>query len=281
MVDWQSSLARYVDGGMSLLKRTLRGIERSSSMLAHAHVSEDVMKRLSGATANISPYVEPAVMGVLTWAPSLLLAPFVSYFFLRDGGHFKRMLGRAVPNAFFEKTLFLLHEVDQTARAYFHGLMALTVLDTLTLAAGLWWLGLPAPFVLGLVCAVLAWLPFVGSLLGGLLVVMVAATDFPQDPTMAYGAVALFLAVRLLDDFLYMPLTIGRSLHMHPLLTVLMIFVGGAIAGVPGLMLVLPLLGVVMVVGRTLGKILTDPRLIARYRHGRRLQAEQASVDLA
>jgi predicted PurR-regulated permease PerM len=92
--------------------------------------------------------------------------------------------------------------------------------------------------------------------------------------------VALFLAVRLLDDFLYMPLTIGRSLHMHPLLTVLMIFVGGAIAGVPGLMLVLPLLGVVMVVGRTLGKILTDPRLIARYRHGRRLQGEQASVDL-
>lgn len=280
MVDWQSSLARYVDGGMNLLKRTLRGIERSSSMLAHAHVSEDVMKRLSGATANVSPYVEPAVMGVVTWAPSLLLAPFVSYFFLRDGGQFKRMLGRAVPNAFFEKTLYLLHEVDQTARAYFQGLMTLTVLDTITLAVGLWWLGLPAPFVLGLLCAVLAWLPFVGSLLGGLLVVMVAATDFPQDPTMAYGAVALFLAVRFLDDFLYMPLTIGRSLHMHPLLTVLMIFVGGAIAGVPGLMLVLPLLGVVMVVGRTLGKILTDPRLIARYRHGRRLQAEQASVDL-
>jgi hypothetical protein len=37
------------------------------------------------------------------------------------------------------------------------------------------------------------------------------------------------------------------------LITVLMIFVGGAVAGMSGLMLVLPLLGVVMVVGKTVG----------------------------
>jgi hypothetical protein len=39
-----------------------------------------------------------------------------------------------------------------------------------------------------------------------------------------------------------MPLTLGRSLHIHPLVTVLMIFIGGALSGVAGLMLVLPLL---------------------------------------
>ncbi|WP_294262079.1 hypothetical protein [Propionivibrio sp.] len=58
-----------------------------------------------------------------------------------------------------------------------------------------------------------------------------------------------------------MPMTIGRSLNLHPLLTVVMIFVGGAVAGVAGLMLVLPLLGIVMVLGETIGEIVTDPRL--------------------
>jgi predicted PurR-regulated permease PerM len=43
-----------------------------------------------------------------------------------------------------------------------------------------------------LICAVLAWVPYVGSILGGLLVVLVAATDFPGDPAMAYWAIALF-----------------------------------------------------------------------------------------
>jgi hypothetical protein len=81
---------------------------------------------------------------------------------------------------------------------------------------------------------VLAWVPYVGSILGGLLVVLVVATDFPDSPSMAYWAIGLFGLVRLLDDFVYMPLTIGKSLELHPLVTVLMIFVGGAVAGVAG-----------------------------------------------
>jgi predicted PurR-regulated permease PerM len=75
-------------------------------------------------------------------------------------------------------------------------------------------------------------------------------------------------------------MTIGRSLHMHPLLTVLMIFVGGAIAGVAGLMLALPLLGVAMVLGTTIGEVYTDPRLKARHAFARRLRDEQAMRDL-
>jgi len=55
--------------------------------------------------------------------------------------------------------------------------------------------------------------------------------------------------VRLLDDFVFLPATVGKSLKLHPLVSVLMLFVGGAVAGVPGLALVLPLLGVAMVVG--------------------------------
>jgi predicted PurR-regulated permease PerM len=86
--------------------------------------------------------------------------------------------------------------------------------------------------------------------------------------------------VRLLDDFLYMPLTIGKSLELHPLITVLMIFAGGAVAGIPGLMLVLPVLGVVMVIGETVGLIVTDPRLMARHRYAQSLRREQASADL-
>jgi len=83
-----------------------------------------------------------------------------------------------------------------------------------------------------------------------------------------------------LDDFIFMPLTLGRSLRMHPLITVLMIFVGGEVAGVAGLMLVLPLLGIVMAVGETLGQVITDPRLRARHRQAKALLAMQASADL-
>jgi predicted PurR-regulated permease PerM len=112
------------------------------------------------------------------------------------------------------------------------------------------------------------------------MVVIVASTDAPGQPLLAYGAIAVFVLVRLLDDFVFMPMTLGRSLHIHPLVSVLMIFVGGELAGVAGLMFVLPLLGVVMVVGETLGRLVTNPRLRARHRNALALRVKQASLDL-
>ena len=280
MANWHDTVSRYAQGGLQLLDSSLRNIEAHWPTLARAHLADIVAARLAQGAGNISDHLEPVAIGIMAWAPSLLLAPFLAFFFLRDGRRFKRFLSAAVPNAFFERTLYLLYQIDRTSRAYFQGLINLTVLDTVTLAAGLWLLGIPGPFALGLICAVLAWVPYVGSILGGLLVVLVAATDFPDAPGMAYWAIALFCMVRLLDDFVYMPLTIGKSLELHPLVTVLMIFVGGAVAGVAGLMLVLPVLGVVMVIGETIGLIVTDPRLMARHRHALALRREYASRDL-
>jgi predicted PurR-regulated permease PerM len=280
LVQWQDTVDRYVQGGAQLLDASLRSLEGHWPPLARARLADTVAARLAQSAGSITDHLEPVALGIMAWTPSLLLAPFLAFFFLRDGRRFKRFLGGAVPNAFFERTLFLLHEIDRTARAYFQGLINLTILDTVTLAAGLWLLGIPGPLALGLICAVLAWVPYVGSILGGLLVVLVAATDFPGDPSMAYWAIGLFGLVRLLDDFVYMPMTIGKSLELHPLITVLMIFAGGAVAGVAGLMLVLPVLGVVMVIGETIGLIVTDPRLMARHRYALALRQKQASADL-
>lgn len=280
-ISWQTTATRYLDGGISMLTATLKQLEGRFSILAQAHVSQSLGEQIALFSAQFAEkYLPVIVMGIAAWSPSLMLAPFLAFFMLRDGWRFRKFLIRAVPNAYFERSLYLMDQVDRTARLYFVGLIELTLLDTFCLAGGLWLIGVSAPLLLGFLTAVLAWIPYIGSVLGCILVVLVAATDFPGDPGVAYAAVGLFVAVRLLDDFVFMPLTIGKSLNMHPLLTVLMIFVGGAVAGVPGLMLVLPVLGVTMVLGETLGQLLTDPRLRARHTHERALQQRLVERDL-
>ena len=83
---------------------------------------------------------------------------------------------------------------------------------------------------------------------------------------------------RLLDDFLFLPLTIGRSLHIHPVLSVLMLFLGATVAGPTGLVLVLPVLGVVTVITETLGQIVSDRCLRERFRQARLLKASPQPV---
>ncbi len=279
---WQAQLGIYLAGGLEFLRHTMVALEQQFPLLKQVSLADTVNQRLSEFTGDfIQSHLTDILVSVLEWLPSLLLAPFLTFFFLRDGLRFKKFLARAVPNAFFERTLCLLHEVDQTAHRYFQGLIRLTILDTAVLAFGLWAIGVSSPLVLGLIAALLAWVPYVGSIVGCMLVVMVASTDAPANPSVAYLAIGVFILVRLLDDFVFMPLTLGRSLHIHPLITVLMIFIGGSVAGVAGLMLVLPLLGVVMVIGETLGRLITDPRLRARHRNAIALRTRQASHDLA
>jgi predicted PurR-regulated permease PerM len=279
--DWQAGVERYIRGGAALLERTLAVLEARWSVLARASLAANVTTWLNDySNTFVERQVQPLAVSIIAWLPAMLLGPFFAFFFLRDGRRFHGFIARAVPNAYFEKTLDLLHQMHHTGRSYFAGLMKLTVLDTVALGLGLWALGLPGAWLLALVAAVLAWVPYVGSIAGCLLVVLVAATDFPHDPKMAYWAIMLFIFVRLLDDFVFMPATVGKSLNLHPLVSVLMLFVGGAVAGVPGLALVLPLLGVAMVVGAALSAILTDRRLRARHVYARRLRAEQAAADL-
>ena len=53
-----------------------------------------------------------------------------------------------------------------------------------------------------------------------------------------------------------------------------MLFLGGTVAGAAGLVLALPLFGVVAVIGETVSQIVTDQKLMARYRMSRQMVQE-------
>ena len=278
---WQDTLSRYLAGGYSLIDIVLKGLEQQFSFARNAQLADSVRDNVASLQSSFAErYLGSLIMTLAAWLPSLLLIPLVTYFLLKEGNHFRQFLGRAVPNAFFERTLYLSHAIDRAARLYFVGLIKLAAIDTLMLTAGFWLLGFPAPIFLGIVTGILGQVPYVGPLVGLIIALLVSGTDFPGNVSMAYSVVVLFLLIRLLDDFVFIPSVVGKSLNLHPLLSILMLFAGGAIAGIAGLMLALPLLGVVLLLGQTLEILLTDPRLRARHAYARQLRDIAARRDL-
>ena len=276
--DWKETLMRYLRGGLTFVQKTQESLAQTMPLLHQPTLLESSMDLDAIAEQFADKYLGALLLQMVHWLPSLLLMPYLTYFLLQDGNRFKKHLIRSVPNAFFEKTLLLVDRIDNSLQSFFVGLMKLTFLDTVCLALGLWLLGVSFPLLLGLIAAVLAWVPYVGSVAGCILVVLFAATDFPTQLGITYGCILLFLGVRMLDDFVFLPLTIGRSLRIHPVLSVLMLFLGAAVAGPTGLFLVLPLWGVVTIVTETLGQIVTDPRLTRRFRQVRQLRMRLADT---
>jgi predicted PurR-regulated permease PerM len=56
-----------------------------------------------------------------------------------------------------------------------------------------------------------------------------------------------FLLIRLIDDTLISPNILGRSLEIHPLLVIMVIFIGGEMFGIMGLLLCIPVTGIIKV----------------------------------
>lgn len=271
--DWQETMSHYVQGGLAFVQKTQEFLVQKLPVLRRSTSRSNTSMDLDALIERgAEEYLGTLLLQMAHWVPSLLLVPYLTFFLLQDGNRFKKQFIRGVPNAFFERTLLLVDRIDSSLQNFFVGLMKLTFLDTVCLGLGLWLLGISFPLLLGFIAAVLAWVPYIGSAAGCVLVVLVAATDFPTDPAVTYGCIVLFLGVRLLDDFVFLPLTVGRGLRMHPVLSVLMLFLGAAVAGPTGLVLALPVWGVVRLVTETLGYILADPNLIRRYRHAKQLR---------
>ena len=278
---WQSTVMRYLEGGARVVESLLYEMQQNFAFFRNSNISVELREKTLGYAEQFSgKHLGGAIFTVAAWLPSLLLAPIIAYFLLKDGAQLRKFIGETVPNAYFEKTLYLMHALDQTARQYFVGMFKLTVIDAVFLVFGLWLLGAPSPLTLGLIAAVLGWIPYIGPIIGCVLAVMVAATDFPGEISLVYAVIALFGVLRILDDFIFVPFVIGKNMSIHPLLTLLMFFVGEAIAGVAGLMLVIPILGIVMVMGETLEIIFRDARLRARHLYARQLQKRAANRDL-
>lgn len=286
--EFQNNLPEYWDRLQMVMRNNLLSIEDKFHFAKKAKVAEAFQSQMDRfAATSGKEHIADVAIFLLHWLPSLLLVPFLAFFFLRDGAAFHRLVLRAVPNAFFEKTLILFDRLNRQMHAYFRGMLGLTLLDTVTLGLGLWFLGHgPGIFgfrdamVLGLICAIFAWVPYIGSALGGLVAVATCAVKAPQAGWLMLAVIVLFLLVRMLDEFVYTPMTVGRALQMHPLITVMMIFTGGMLGGVYGLLLAMPLLGVFSVLGQMFGEIWFDPRLRARHQARILLEKHLASKDL-
>ena len=275
------TLYRYLDGGRVLIDRLLGALESQFAFLRRLDFHAEMGRRADEfGNTFVQKKLGELLLASAASLPSLLLAPFFAFFFLRDGQLFTKLLTRGVPNAFFERTIYMFERMDATAKNYFQGLLKLTAVDTVVLAVGFQIVGVPNALVIALIAAILEWIPVVGSIVGCAVAVLVAATDHPENLWVVYAVVGVFVVNRLLDNFLFIPLTVGRSIRMHPLPTVLMVFIGGAVAGIPGLVLALPLAGVVSAVVGTITGIVRDPRLRARNAYAKQLLAQRVTADL-
>ncbi len=171
--------------------------------------------------------------------PNLILIPYFTFFFLKDGRLFKKTMIEWIPNRYFEPALKFFYELDRRMHSYLQNLLLDCMLVGLLVGIGSAVVGAPYPVVLGLIAFVLNTIPFLGPILYGMIgVVLTIGAGEPSE--IIVGFVGVFFLSRLCDDLIFVPTIYGKSHHMHPALVICVVLLGESLAGIWGMFLAIP-----------------------------------------
>lgn len=172
------------------------------------------------------------------------LVPVVAFYLLRDWHDltagiesFLRAPGRRKVESFFRVS-------DQVLRRFVHGELLVMLGYGLMYITGYMLTGISLGLVLGILAGVVSVIPFAPFVLAGLPAFLLAVAQF-HDLAHPFMIVATIAAAELIGNVILVPLLVGRFVSVHPAAVLLFMFVGGALYGIPGMILALPLAAVV------------------------------------
>ena len=114
---------------------------------------------------------------------------------------------------------------------------------------GLWLVGVPAAWAIGLVAGLAEFVPYLGVLVAGIPAVVLG---FGQGTETGLWTIAVLVAVQQLQGNLVMPLVQNKMVDLPPAVTIFGIIAAGILFGVAGVLLATPLTIVVLVLVRRL-----------------------------
>jgi predicted PurR-regulated permease PerM len=177
---------------------------------------------------------------------SLVFVLVFSFYLLRDFPNLRAAAFELVPVPYREVTRARLAEVDGVVAGFVRGQLTIAAINGTIFSVGLTLLGVPMALVLGLAAGLGNLVPYL-SIVVGLIPALLLCWVEQQSLLRLLAVLGLFLAVQAQEDVVLRPRILGKHVNLHPVWILLAIIAGGELFGVMGMLLAVPVAGVVQV----------------------------------
>jgi predicted PurR-regulated permease PerM len=219
----------------------------STFLRIRAQVIERAQQEFAARSNDVVGYIFHAGVKVATLASSVLhvvIIPILAFFFLKDGRAIRHHILAAVDDG-PRRTLLdgILSDIDVMLAQYMRALVILALATAIIYGLFFSIIGMPYSVLLAAVAGVLEFIPMIGPLSAGVVIVTVALFSGSH----ALLALVFLLVYRLFQDYVLQPHLMSRGVELHPLLVLFGVFAGAEIAGIPGTFLSVPALALARV----------------------------------
>ena len=210
---------------------------------------------LSGADKSVSDVMSQA-MGYLTgllaslWSKGqalisifslMIITPVVAFYLGCDWDRIVASVDHLIPLHQRDTVRKLAREIDASISAYVHGQSGVCLILGSYSAVGLSLAGLSFGFLIGVVCGLISFIPYVGSLTALLVSLCVAVAQFFPDWSRILIVAGVVLVGQFMEGNVLSPKLVGHSVGLHPVWLMFALFAFGYLFGFVGLLLAVPL----------------------------------------
>ena len=178
---------------------------------------------------------------------TILLIPVYTFFILLYRNLFINFLAKMVHVNHHPILKEIILEVKSIIRSYLVGLLFEIVIVATMVSTGLMIVGINYAIFIGVVTGILNLIPYLGILLATLLSLSVALGD-PAGAGTLLSVFIVFVIVHLIDANILIPKVVSSKVKINALVAIFGIVCSGALIGIPGMFLALPVIAIVKVV---------------------------------
>lgn len=141
----------------------------------------------------------------------------------------------------------VMRESEVIIKSYLVGLLIQISYITILLGGILLAFGIKHAILIGAIFALLNLIPYVGALIGNIIGVLLTISS-TQEVWPIFVVLGTIAAVQFLDNNILMPRIVGSKVKINALATIVGVIVAGALAGVSGMFLSLPVIAVMKII---------------------------------
>jgi predicted PurR-regulated permease PerM len=248
--DWMAKFPETV----RQVEQKLRGLKRSVEEVTKATKEVDRLTTLDDGEKNQKVQVKRSTLGESLLGPTqeflvgagLVLA--LLFFLLASGDLFLRKLVSVLPSLHDKKlAVEISRRIEHDISIYLLTISCINVVFGAAVGGSMYLLGLPNPFLWGVMAGLLHFIPFLGAIVGISVVTTVALVTL-ESMTAIMLVPAVYLGLNLLEEYLVLPSVIGHRLLLNPVVLLLWLIFWGWLWGVTGALMAVPLLAILKII---------------------------------
>lgn len=180
----------------------------------------------------------------------VVVTPVVAFYLLLDWDRMVRTIDKWLPREHADTVRSLARRVDRVLSGFVRGQLSVCAILGSFYAISLILIGLKFGLIVGLIAGLISFIPFVGSIVGGVLSMGLALFQFWDNPIWIAAVAAVFLIGQAVEGNVLTPKLVGGSVGLHPVWLMFSLSAFGTMFGFVGLLIAVPVAASIGVLGR-------------------------------